>query len=137
MAVLEIRWNPSQRELRQFAGLWIVFFGGIAAYLYYRHGAGAWPTVAGVAAVAVGLPGLVFPALLRWVYVGWMLAAFPLGWTISHLLLGSIFYLVITPLGLMLRLFGHDPMRRKFEPGAATYWIEHERSDTARYFRMY
>jgi hypothetical protein len=137
MAVLEIRWNPSLRELRQFAALWIVFFSGIGAYLYYHYGAGTWPTVAWVVAAGVGLPGLTFPALLRPIYVGWMLAAFPIGWTISHLLLGSIFYLVITPLGLMLRLFGHDPMRRKFEPEAKTYWIEHARSETARYFRMY
>jgi hypothetical protein len=137
MAVLDIKWNPSLRELRQFAGMCLVFFGGIGTYLYFRHGPGTWPTALWSAALVLGLPGLAFPALLKPVYVGWMLAAFPIGWTVSHLLLGSIFYLVITPLGLLLRLFGYDPMKRKFEPAAKTYWIEHERSETARYFRMY
>ena len=66
-----------------------------------------------------------------------MVAAFPIGWTVSHLLLGSIFYLVITPIGLLLRALGHDPMERKFDREAKTYWIEHERAETARYFRMY
>ena len=43
VAVMTINWNPSRRELRQFAGLCLVFFGGIAAWMYARHGAGAWP----------------------------------------------------------------------------------------------
>jgi len=137
MAVLEINWNPSRRELRQFAVLWIIFFAGIGTMLYVKHGAGPWPTALWAAAVVVGLPGVVFPALLRPVYVGWMVAAFPIGWTVSHLLLGSIFYLVISPIGLLLRALGRDPMRRTFEHDAKTYWIEHEQADTARYFRMY
>jgi hypothetical protein len=137
MAVLEVNWNPSRRELRQFGVLWLVFFAGMAAWLYFRHGPGLWPTVLGTGAVAVGLPGIAFPALLKPIYVGWMIAAFPIGWTVSHLLLGSIFYLVISPIGLLLRLFGHDPMKRKFDRSAKSYWIEHERADTARYFRMY
>ena len=137
MAVLEINWNPSRRELRQFAALWIAFFAGVGVYLYLRHGAGLWPGLLCALALAVGLPGLAVPALLKPVYIGWMLAAFPIGWTVSHLLLGSIFYLVITPIGLMLRLFGRDPMQRKFDRETKSYWIEHERAETARYFRMY
>ena len=137
MAVLEVNWNPSRRELRQFGILWLVFFAGIAAWIYFKHGAGLWPTVLGTAAVVIGLPGIAFPALLKPIYVGWMIAAFPIGWTVSHLLLGSIFYLVISPIGLLLRAFGRDPMNRKFDREAKSYWIEHERADTARYFRMY
>ena len=137
MAVHSINWNPSKRELRQFAGLCLVFFGGIAAWMYARHGAGPWPTTLATLAVVLGLPGLAFPILLKPVYVGWMVAAFPIGWTVSHVLLGVIFYGVVTPIGLFLRLIGRDPMNRKFEPQAKTYWIEHEPAESARYFRMY
>ena len=137
MAVLEVNWNPTKRELRQFGVLWLIFFAGVAAMLYLRHGPGPWPLASLTAAFAIGLPGIAFPGLLKPIYVGWMIAAFPIGWTVSHLLLGSIFYLVISPIGLFLRAFGHDPMRRKFDREAKTYWLEHERADTARYFRMY
>lgn len=137
MAVLEINWNPTRRELKQFAGLWIIFFAGVGTMLYLRHRAGPWPVVLWATALAVGLPGLAVPSLLKPIYVGWMVAAFPIGWTVSHLLLGSIFYLVITPIGLLLRALGRDPMQRLFDREAKSYWIEHERAETARYFRMH
>jgi hypothetical protein len=137
MAMISINWNPSRRELRQFAGLCLVFFGGIAAWMYLRHGTGPWPTTLAALAVGLGIPGLAFPMLLKPVYVGWMAAAFPIGWTVSHVLLGVIFYGIVTPIGLLLRLLGRDPMNRKFDPQAKTYWIEHESAEPARYFRMY
>jgi hypothetical protein len=137
MAAHSINWNPSQRELRQFAGLCLVFFGGIAAWMYARHGAGLWPTTLATLAGVLGLPGLAFPTLLKPIYVGWMVAVFPIGWTVSHVLLGVIFYGFVTPIGVMLRLVGHDPMNRKFDPQAKSYWIEHEPAETARYFRMH
>jgi hypothetical protein len=137
MAMISINWNPSKRELRQFAGLCLVFFGGMAAWTYARHGAGPWPTTMAALAAVLGLPGLVFPALLKPIYVGWMVAAFPIGWTVSHVLLGIIFYGIVTPIGLLLRIVGSDPMNRKFERDAKSYWIEHEPAEAARYFRMY
>jgi hypothetical protein len=137
MAMISINWNPSKRELRQFAGLCLLFFGGMAAWTYARHGAGPWPTTMAVLAALLGLPGLAFPALLKPIYVGWMVAAFPIGWTVSHVLLGIIFYGFVTPIGLLLRIVGNDPMNRKFEREAKSYWIKHETAESARYFRMY
>jgi hypothetical protein len=137
MAMLEVNWNPGRRELRQFAGMWLLFFGAIGAWLWYRHGGGAWSTGLLSAAGLIGIPGLLFPGIMRPIYVGWMMAAFPIGWTISHLLLGAIFYGVVTPIGLALRIFGHDPMHRTFDPEKDSYWVEHEPAETARYFRTY
>ena len=44
----------------------------------------------------------------------------------NFVILSLLFYLVITPTGLMLRLFGKDPLRLRFEPGARSYWIERQ-----------
>jgi hypothetical protein len=137
MAAHSINWNPSLRELRQFAGLCLVCFGGMAAWMYARHGIGPWPTTMAALAGVLGLPGIVFPRLLRPIYVGWLVAVFPIGWTVSHVLLGLIFYGIVTPIGLLLRLSGRDPMNRKFDRQAKSYWIEHEPAETARYFRMH
>ena len=64
------------------------------------------------------------PEAGRRLYVGWMRAAEPLGFTFSHLVLAAVYYGVLTPIGLVLRLAGRDPLRRRFDRQATTYWIE-------------
>lgn len=91
--------------------------------------------VVGALAVAATLGA---PALGRAIFLGWMQAAEPIGWTISTLLLAGVYYLVITPLGLMLRLAGRDPLERKIDRDADSYWHEHRPSqDAAAYFKQY
>jgi hypothetical protein len=71
-------------------------------------------------------------------YIGWMYLAFPIGWTVSHVLLAVTYYLVLTPIGLIMRAVGRDPMRRRLDPEAKSYWIEHRPDrDPSRYFRQY
>ncbi len=138
MALMELNRNPSERELRQFAGMFLVFFGAIGTYLYASKDAQG----AGISLIALalllGIAGLLRPSSIRLVFVGWMIAAFPIGWTISHLLLAAIYYLVVTPIALLLRLGGSDPMNRKFDPEAQSYWVEHQaKQDASRYFRQF
>ena len=86
----------------------------------------------------LGLLVLTWPGFGRHVYVGWMQAALPIGWTVSHLVLAIAYYLVLTPAGLIMRLCGHDPMQRNFESEVETYWSKHNPiDDTARYFRQF
>ena len=86
-----------------------------------------------VAAIYYGLPVIRKPVYLAWVY-----AAFPIGWTVSHLLLAVVYYLVLTPIGLALRLFGRDIVSRRFDRSATTHWIERRPvDDRTRYFRQF
>jgi hypothetical protein len=74
----------------------------------------------------------------RRLYFGWMYAAMPVGWTISHLVLGLVYYFVLTPVGLAMRLAGNDPMKRKPDPKAESYWIERKPNpDPTRAFRQF
>ena len=85
-----------------------------------------------------GLLVLVWHAFGRAFYMGWMLAAVPIGWTISHLILGIVFFGVVTPIGLLMRLLGRDPMERRFDPNAKTYWTQRRPvAETDRYFRQF
>ena len=131
MALLEIKWNPSRRELKQFAALWIGFFGLLGLMVLLRKS--SWPAAAGCWIVAVaGLVGLFRPTFLRRAYVVWMCLALPIGWAMSHLLLLAIFFLVLTPIGLVMRLFGHDPLERRVDRLAKSYWTPHEPSSAPR-----
>jgi hypothetical protein len=71
--------------------------------------------------------GVASPNTLRPVYIGWMSMAFVLGFIISHLILGLLFYCVITPMGLVARLAGKDFLRSRRDPAARSYWFPRDR----------
>jgi hypothetical protein len=108
--------------LRQFAGLFLIVFGGLAAWRYWNGQAGLWTDVLAVAAVVVGVSGLIKPSLVRPIYSGWMVVAFPIGWTVSHIALGAVFYVVFTFVGVVFRLMGRDVLQLK-RGKAASYWM--------------
>ena len=58
---------------------------------------------------------------------------------VSHVVLALVYYLVFVPIGLLMRLFGYDPMKRGFDPEAATYWTARDpkASEPKRYFRQF
>ena len=114
---------PSTRVLRQFAGLWLVFFLGIAASRWWHGQHGPWTVTLAVVALVIGLSGMAVPAVVRPIFTGWMIAAFPIGWTVSRIVLGIVFFVVVTPIALVFRLMGRDVLRRR-RPEAASYWRE-------------
>jgi len=137
VALVDINWKPSNRDLRVFSGLQWVFFGIIATSVWRRHAA---PEIA-LAIVAVStvltIVGLAAPRAIRPVYVGWMVAVFPIGWLVSHAILAAVYFLVFTPIGWLMRLFGNDPMERQWDPAATTYWKPRGAPpDANRYFRQ-
>jgi len=114
MALLEIDWNPPPKKLRLFGGVWLPLFliiVGALCLLRWSSPTAGWILLgAAAAACLVSWPA---PRLIRPVYVGWTAATYPIGWTISHLMLALIYFGVVTPIGLLLRLFGHDPLALK------------------------
>jgi hypothetical protein len=130
--------KPSARTLRQFAGLWIVFFGVLAAWQGLVRGHTAAATVFATLAVTVGPLGWLRPQLIAPIYVGWMVMAFPIGWAVSHLLLALLFYAIFTPLALVFRLLGRDPLQRRRPPDRDSYWTEKPATnDPRRYFKQF
>lgn len=140
MSLIRIDRNPSRRQLQVFALLWLVFFGGLATAAWIRQGPGVSTWI--LAGLSLGVPavGMVVPGLLRWVYLGMAYATYPIGMAVSLLLLLVIYYLVVTPIGLVMRCCGYDAMGRQFDSNAATYWVPRQ-SDAARdassYFRQF
>ncbi|MDA1052658.1 MAG: SxtJ family membrane protein [Planctomycetota bacterium] len=138
MALVDINWNPSRKELRVFS-LLLIGFGAIVAAILYKRLESQTPAAAALFVTSVvGLVGLAAPMLVRPVYVIWMGLAFPIGWTVSHVMMLAAFYFVLTPIGLVMRLCGRDPMRRQIDRGAKTHWLPRSnRGDLKSYFRQF
>lgn len=138
MALIEVNKNPSRRELGWFGLLLLLFFGIVGSVVWAKtQSLEAALTIWG-SAVLVSTFYYALPPLRKPLYLGWIYATLPMGWLVSHLLLALIFYLLITPIGLAMRLLGRDALGRKFKRPAKEYWIEHNPGgDPARYLRQF
>ena len=134
----DLPFNPSRRALRQFAALWLVCFLALGANQYFLKDRPVWGLTLVAAAALLGLPGLIRPALLRWVFAGWMVLAFPIGWCLSWLMLAGLYFLVLTPVAVLFRLRGRDLLGRKPAPQQNSFWEpKHTPLDLRSYFRQY
>ncbi len=122
MSLVPINWRPDRKTLAEFSEFGMFFLGMVAAPLAYFRGHATLAALFWVAAVLGRLVGLVRPAWLRPVFLGLTLATWPIGWVVSNLALGLLYYAVITPIGLAIRLAGRDLLARKLDRAAETYW---------------
>lgn len=108
--MVEIK-NPDRRELRKFGltggGIVAVLFGLLLPWLFSR----AFPTWPWIVAGVLGGAGLLAPAWLGPVYRVWMGFGRVMGAINSRIILGLFFFVIVTPVGFVMRLFGWDPMR--------------------------
>lgn len=124
--------DTSQAALRRFGWTVGAVFVGLAALVAWKH-AGALTLLArgmGGAGLALVAFGTIRPALLRPVYRVWMLLAVAMGFVMTRVLLTMVFFTVATPIGLVRRALGHDPMRRRRPTGSL--WVERPPEDDVR-----
>jgi hypothetical protein len=139
MSVVQINKNPDRRQLNQFGFIWLGFLTLFGAVAYFKFGSPLAARWLWVAAVVVPILGWLMPAFMRLVFLGMSYLAWPIGFVVSHVVLAVVYYLVLTPIGLLTRLFGYDSMKKSFDPGSVTYWVERspEDTDAKRYFRQF
>jgi hypothetical protein len=130
--------RASDRQLRQFAAALVVFTLLVVSRQWWRHGS-VGPVAEAVSAVALvlGALGLLSPRRIEWLFKTLTAVTWPVGAVVSELMLVILYFAVVTPVGLLLRLAGRDPLSRDIDRSAATYWVAHKRSDDqSRYFRQ-
>ena len=102
----------------------------IAAWNLYRGRTAVVVVFASVGAALV-VAGLLVPSAARAFHTAWMRFAAALGHVNSRVLLTLVYYLVVTPYGVVTRLVGRDPLRRRGAKGAS-YWVERKTTRQAR-----
>ncbi len=129
----------TSREIR----LWAVILAGVltavAAVQYFVWGHERAAAVFWVLAVIFLVNGLLFPRLLKPVYYLWMKLAAALAWFNTRLILGIVFFLIFTPIGLILRLLRVDLIKQRWDEKAKSYWIKRpeEPFDPSNYEKQY
>ena len=109
---------------RSFGWMFTAVFTLTAVYSLWREGT-VYPWMFGLAGVTAAVT-TVRPEWLAPLNRVWMKFGELLHRVVSPIVLGIIFYGVFTPVGFVMRMAGRDIMKRRFEPGAPTYWVERD-----------
>jgi hypothetical protein len=124
--------------LRQFAGLLVVFFGGLAARYWLAGDEPGTAAVLAVVAATAGALGLIAPSAVRPIFVASIVLTFPIGWVISRVILVLLFACAITPVALLFRMRGRDVLGLRPRAERTTYWTAKPPApDLASYFRQF
>lgn len=119
--------NLDKVSLKKFSSTMAVCLCVLGGVLLWRqNGSSVWFWGAGAVFFLVGR---VAPDALKPVYIVWMKLAFVLGWINTRIILFFVFYGIVTPIGLLMRLLGTDALDQKMEKEKPTYWRDREREE--------
>ena len=128
--------KPSSKDVRMFAVILATAFSLVAWRVF--DNTFPWGCVAYTAATVALVLAAVAWRSLTGIYRLWMGLAIMLGSVVMRVILTATYVVLFLPIGIVFRLTGKDPMRRKLEPEAATYWLPVAPvSDRASYLRKF
>ena len=124
-------------ELRKFALTLATAFAILSLFLLWKRGSVA--AVPATFALAFAALGLACPQILRGVRDSWMRVATLMGSAMSYVVLTVTFFLVLTPIGCVMRMMGRDPLARSIDDSVKSYWIVRDRHEQmpGQYEKMY
>jgi hypothetical protein len=116
-----------QGSERGFGLVFAAFFLIISLLPLFKHGAVHYWALA--IAMAFAVVAFVVPQILKPLNILWFKFGMLLGAIIAPLVMIVIFFLVVTPIGLLMRLLGKDPLRLRRKETEKTYWIPRKRDE--------
>lgn len=114
----------TKKNLKKFGITMGTVLFAVTIFIMIRHKHSILPTLA--LSVLFFLSALFIPNILKPLYMFWMRLAFILSWINTRLILIVIFYLIFTPMGLLIRLFRKDLLERKIYRHNSSYWKKKE-----------
>ena len=124
-----MKWNQISslatiKQIRQFGFLVGIVLVAVGCWQLYRQ---IYP-IGRIVLWSIGgflfCGGLLWPQILKPFYVLWMLLAHMLSWINTRIILGVIFYLIFTPIALVMRIAHRDSLQRKINKNANSYWMQ-------------
>ncbi len=139
MSFVEINWHPKRKQLQNFGKIALIATAVISLLLYLLKGVAIqWASIIFAAGLIIFLSSVISLRLTRGIYVVLTAVTFPIGLTVSFMLLAAFYFLLLAPLGLFFRLTGRDVLGRKFDPTAESYWQQRKPPDSSeRYFHQF
>ena len=137
--MIKIDWHPEEKQLRQFGFIALVGFPvmGLVFWLFASAPDTLLYSLLGLG-VLCPILDLIHPPLLWPIYVTMMLLSILIGIPVSYTLLALIYYLMFTPVGLLFRLLGKDPLTKGPDESLSSYWIVRKTAPSpASYLRLY
>lgn len=113
-------------EQRKFGFVMAAAIAIIGCLRWALHGFAGFPVYFLVTAAVFFIPAFIYPFLLKPVFDAWIKLALVLNWIMTRVFLAFAFYLLITPVRLVLLVFSDDPLKRKWSESGTTYWEEPE-----------
>ncbi len=123
------------RALRKFSALFFILTL-VGSYLSYRHNIQILLITFNTVGLYSGL-GLLFPNIVKPFHTGWMFLSLVLGWIISRVIVVIVFFLVVTPIGIIARVFGKQFIDAKFRSDQKSYWIPKEKKSIVDYRKIF
>jgi Saxitoxin biosynthesis operon protein SxtJ len=126
----------TNKELRSFGLLVGGVFAGIGFWPMLVRGGDYRPWALILAALLIA-PALIFPRSLGPVHKVWMKLGHVLGWINTRILLGVVFFAVVTPMGMIRRLFRKDSMGRQSDSTVDSYRLQRQSRPASHMTRQY
>jgi hypothetical protein len=122
---MKLKLKEDPKEWRKSAWMSVLGLALLSSVLRWRHvlPIPTWGFLMGILAL-LAAAAAVRPQWFAGHYRFSTKAGFRLGQMASYVVLGILFFVIVTPLGLVIRLFGKDPLRLRRPSGAETYWSE-------------
>lgn len=135
MAMVSLNLKPSEKQLRDFGDIALCMCNIIGLLLFW------FDKISIRGFVIFCLIGLVMyilsrisTMLIKPVYQGMMIVTFPIGWVVSHVMMGVFYYGIVTPIAIIFKIIGRDPLCRVYDPKAKTYWVRYKQSRSAKHY---
>ena len=116
--------NPTLKDLRKFGIIFGIILVIIFSFLLYKQKIDSF--------LYFGIPfmfillGILLPKSLGLLYRIWMSFAIGMQWIITHIILTLLFYLIITPVRILSRIFRKDFLSLRYKKDVETYWKKRE-----------
>lgn len=135
MALVSLNLKPSDKQLREFGEIALCMCNILGLFLMWTAGL---PVKAFVVFCIIGITVFILSRisvrLVRPFYTALIMLTFPIGWVISHTIMAIFYYGVIGGIGLVFKLAGRDPLHRRYDPQADSYWTPYQHNRSLKHY---